>query len=164
MYKRQQQVSRKDWRIVLNVHLADSKKEAMDQAREKAAAYQLDYFHKTVGFPFDYDGPRDKIIDYMVDNGAWCVGTPDDLIQKIRELQEQTGGFGGFMIQTTEWGNREQVKYSYELISRYVMPHFQGSLKNLRSSQNWVENHREELLDLRNKSLDQAMKSFTSKK
>ena len=159
-----QQVSRKDWRIVLNVHLADSKKEAMDQAREKAAAYQLDYFHKTVGFPFDYDGPRDKIIDYMVDNGAWCVGTPDDLIQKIRELQEQTGGFGGFMIQTTEWGNREQVKYSYELISRYVMPHFQGSLKNLRSSQNWVENHREELLDLRNKSLDQAMKSFTSKK
>ncbi len=159
-----QQVSRKDWRIVLNVHLADSKKEAMDQAREKAAAYQLDYFHKTVGFPFDYDGPRDKIIDYMVDNGAWCVGTPDDLIQKIRELQEQTGGFGGFMIQTTEWGNREQVKYSYELISRYVMPHFQGSLKNLKSSQNWVENHREELLDLRNKSLDQAMKSYTSKK
>jgi len=45
-----------------------------------------------------------------------------------------------------------------------VMPHFQGSLTNLKSSQKWVESHREELLDLRNKSLDQAMKSFTSKK
>jgi limonene 1,2-monooxygenase len=159
-----QTVSRKDWRIVLHVHLADSKKEALNQIREKAAAYQYDYFHQTMGIPFDYDGPREKIADYMSENGAWCIGTPDDLASKIKELDEQSGGFGGFMIQATEWGNREQVKYSYELISRYVMPQFQGSLKNLVKSQNWSETHRDKLAALRTKSLNKATNSFKTNK
>ena len=158
-----QTVNRLDWRIVLHVHLADTKKEAMDQAREKSAAYQYDYFHQTMGTPFDYDGPKDKIIDYMADNGAWCVGTPDDLIEKIKELDEQSGGFGGFMIQATEWGTREQVRHSYELIARYVMPHFQGSLDNLVTSQKWSEDNRDNLQALKTVSLSKATESYKNK-
>ena len=158
-----QTVTRTDWRIVLHVHMADTKKEAMDQAREKSAAYQYDYFHQTMGTPFDYDGPKDKIIDYMVDNGAWCVGTPDDLIEKIKELCEQSGGFGGFMIQATEWGTREQVRHSYELIARYVMPHFQGSLDNLVTSQKWSEDHRDNLQALKTVSLSKATESYKNR-
>ena len=95
-------VDRKEWRLVVGVHLAESKKEALDQARERSAAFQYDYFHKTLGTEFEFKGPRDKIVDYMVDSGAWCVGTPDDLIAKIYELDEITGGFGGFLIQANE--------------------------------------------------------------
>ena len=40
-----QTVDRKEWRIVLHVHLAESRKEAMEQVRERSAAYQYDYFH-----------------------------------------------------------------------------------------------------------------------
>ena len=158
-----QTVNRSDWRIVLHVHLADTKKEAMAQAREKSAAYQYDYFHQTMGTPFDYDGPKDKIIDHMVDNGAWCVGTPDDLIEKIKELGEQSGGFGGFMIQATEWGTREQVRHSYELIARYVMPHFQGSLTNLVTSQKWSEDNRDNLQALKTVSISKATESYKNK-
>ena len=158
-----QTVDRNEWRIVLHVHLADTKKEAMEQAREKSAAYQYDYFHQTMGTPFDYDGPKEKIIDYMGDNGAWCVGTPDDLISKIKELGEQSGGFGGFMIQATEWGTREQVMHSYELIARYVMPHFQGSLDNLVTSQKWSEDNRDNLQALKTVSLSKATESYKNK-
>ena len=159
-----QTVDRKEWRIVLHVHLAESRKEAMEQVRERSAAYQYDYFHQTMGMPFEYDGPREKIADYMVANGAWCVGTPDDLIAKIKELDEQSGGFGGFMIQATEWGTREQVMHSYELIARYVMPHFQGSLTNLQISQKWSEEHRDELQSLKTVSIDKAISDFRGTK
>ena len=155
-----QTVDRNEWRIVLHVHLADSKKDAIEQVRERSAAYQYDYFHQTMGMPFDYEGPKEKIVDYMTQNGAWCVGTPDDLIAKIHELNEQSGGFGGFMIQATEWGTREQVLHSYELIARYVMPHFQGSLTNLQTSQKWSEDHREELQSLKNVSIEKAMSQY----
>ena len=47
---------------------------------------------------------RDKIIDVMTEHGAWCVGPPDDLIATINKLDEESGGFGGFLIQATEWG------------------------------------------------------------
>ena len=159
-----QTVDRKEWRIVLHVHLAESRKEAMEQVRERSAAYQYDYFHQTMGMPFEYDGPREKIADYMVANGAWCVGTPDDLIAKIKELDEQSGGFGGFMIQATEWGTREQVMHSYELIARYVMPHFQGSLTNLQISQKWSEEHRDELQSLKTVSIDKAISDYRKTK
>ena len=159
-----QTVDRMEWRIVLHVHLAESRKEAMEQVRERSAAYQYDYFHQTMGMPFEYDGPREKIADYMVANGAWCVGTPDDLIAKIKELDEQSGGFGGFMIQATEWGTREQVMHSYELIARYVMPHFQGSLTNLQISQKWSEEHRDELQSLKTVSIDKAISDYRETK
>ena len=159
-----QTVDRKEWRIVLHVHLAESRKEALEQVRERSAAYQYDYFHQTMGMPFEYDGPREKIADYMVANGAWCVGTPDDLIAKIKELDEQSGGFGGFMIQATEWGTREQVMHSYELIARYVMPHFQGSLTNLQISQKWSEEHRDELQSLKTVSIDKAISDYRETK
>ena len=123
-------------------------------------AYQYDYFHQTLGTPFEYDGPREKIVDYMVSNGAWCVGTPDDLISKIQQLYELSGGFGGLMVQSTEWGTREQVKHSYELIARYVMPHFQNSLRNLKTSQKWSEEHAEELLSMREASIDKANSDY----
>ena len=158
--KHKQTVDRNEWRIDLHVHLADSKKEAIEQVRERSASYQYDYFHQTMGMPFDYEGPKEKIVDYMTQNGAWCVGTPDDLIAKIHELNEQSGGFGGFMIQATEWGTREQVLHSYELIARYVMPHFQGSLTNLQTSQKWSEDHREELQSLKNVSIEKAMSQY----
>tara|TARA_Y100001934_G_C12249871_1_gene724555 strand:- start:94 stop:1239 length:1146 start_codon:yes stop_codon:yes gene_type:complete len=156
-------VDRKEWRLVVGVHLAESKKEALNQARERSAAFQYDYFHKTLGTEFEFKGPRDKIVDYMVDSGAWCVGTPDDLIAKIYELDEITGGFGGFLIQANEWGTREQVKHSYELLARYVMPHFQGSLENIYTSQKWSEDNRDKLGALRTKAYDKASADYKPK-
>ena len=153
-------MDRNEWRVVLHVHLAETKKEAIEQARDRAGRYQREYFEQTLGQPVAVDGPMDKIVDEMAEKGAWCVGTPDDLIAKIRLLDEESGGFGGFLIQATEWGTREQVLHSYELIARYVMPHFQGSLVSLSNSQRWSSAKREELQSLRTKALDRARQDY----
>ena len=42
-------MDRNEWRVVMHVHLAESKKEAIEQARVNAGRYQYDYFVKTLG-------------------------------------------------------------------------------------------------------------------
>ena len=153
-------VHRADWRMAVAVFLADSRKEAMAQARVGAGRYQREYFEETMGLPAVIDGPPDKIIDEMVDRGAWCVGTPDDLIAHIKRLDEESGGFGGLLVQATEWGTREQVLHSYELIGRYVKPHFQGSLANLRSSATWSSAKKGEIMDLRAQAIEKAKRAY----
>ena len=157
-------MDRNEWRLVVHVHLAESKKEAMAQARERAGAYQREYFENTLGFQASFDGPQNQIIESMVENGAWCVGTPDDLVEQIHRLDESSGGFGGLMIQATEWGTREQVKHSYELIARYVMPQFQGSLVSLRNSQKQSADLKDELNVLKTRSLEQASKDYEAQR
>ena len=119
--------------------------------------------HKARGRPWDFDGPRDKIVDHHVNNGTWVVGTPDDLIEYIKMLDELTGGFGGFMIQTTEWATREQVMKSYELIARYVMPHFQNSLQNIQTSYEWAVENSEEIMSRRQGAINKAISEYENK-
>lgn len=154
---------RRDWRLVVHVHLAESRKEALEQARVGAGRYQREYFEQTLGlFPIS-EGPADRIIDAMVARGAWCVGTPDDLIAHIRRLDEQSGGFGGLLIQATEWATREQVLHSYELIARYVRPHFQGSLANLHTSATWASAKQDEIMALRTQAIEKAKQDYVER-
>ena len=118
---------------------------------------------QTLGIPSDFDGPSDKIIDYMCEEGAWCIGTPDDLVDFIHRLDEDSGGFGGVLIQAQEWGTREQVDHSYELVARYVAPRFQGSLQSLDASQMWSAAKRSELEELKQRSLERAQADYESR-
>ena len=156
-------MNREDWRLVLHVFLAETRKEAMEQARVKAGQYQRGYFEEALGNASTFDGPRDKIVDAMVDRGAWCVGTPDDLVDTIHRLDEESGGFGGLLIQATEWGTREQVFRSYELLARYVMPQFQGTMESLSGSYDWAVERRDELTTLRKASLEKARQALAGK-
>ena len=153
-------MNREDWRLVIPVHIAETRQEAIEQARVGAARFQRDYFEDTMGFEKTFDGPPEQLIDAMVDSGAWCVGTPDDLVAAIHRLDESSGGFGGLLIMATEWANRQQVRHSYELIARYVMPQFQNSLTNLAASQEWAARERHDLMALRTKSLNKATQDY----
>ena len=157
-------MDREEWRLVMHVYLAETRREAMEQARQAAGRYQREYFEQTLGQDSVTDGPVDKIIDAMVEKGAWCVGTPDDLITKIEQLDEDSGGFGGLLIQATEWATREQVMHSYELLARYVMPRFQGSLVNLETSQAWTAEKKDELNALRTKAYDRASQDYAGRR
>jgi len=158
-------MNREDWRIVLHTHVADSKKEAMKQIKERALWYQRDYFEDTLGTPSPYpNASRDQLVDMMVESGNWIVGTPDDVVEAIHRIDEVSGGFGGYMIQATEWGTREEVLRSYELIARYVMPKFQGQLDNLEFSQKWYADKKKFFMDERSKSMDISQAEYDSKK
>jgi len=128
------QVDRAEWRLSLPVHLAETRREALDDARAGAAAYLLDYAEAITGRPRPVPGPADRIVDQMVEAGNWVVGTPDDAVAAIERLQERSGGFGGLMVWANEWAPRDKVHRSYELLARHVMPRFQGSLTGIESS------------------------------
>lgn len=57
-----------------------------------------------MGRPSMLDGPVDKVIEAMVDRGAWIVSTPDHCVAGIKQLAERSGGFGGVRVQTAETG------------------------------------------------------------
>ncbi|HEU0167385.1 MAG TPA: LLM class flavin-dependent oxidoreductase [Chloroflexota bacterium] len=128
------QVKRENWRLVTPLHIAESRKEAIEDVRKLSAAFAVDYNHKVLGRAVPVDGPPEQIIDKMVESGSWLIGTPDDVVAGIKRLDEASGGFGGLLVMAQEWTTREKVLRSYELLARYVMPHFQGSLAGIEPS------------------------------
>ncbi|MED5404968.1 MAG: LLM class flavin-dependent oxidoreductase [Chloroflexota bacterium] len=135
---------REDWGVVMGMHLADSKEQAVKDIKEGAGNVVTEYFGHTLGNAVP-DVPRDQIVDYMVDHNQWIVGTPDDCIAGIERLQELTGGFGKFMMRVEDWAPRDKIHRSYELLARYVMPYFQGSLQGIQTSNEWASERREAL-------------------
>jgi limonene 1,2-monooxygenase len=150
---------REDWGVVMGMHLADSKEQAVKDIKEGAGNVVTEYFGRTLGNPVP-DVPRDQIVDYMVDHNQWIVGNPDDCIAGINRLQELTGGFGKFMVRVEDWAPRDKIHRSYELLARYVMPHFQGSLEGIRMSNEWASEHREALQENRYTGIKAATDRF----
>jgi limonene 1,2-monooxygenase len=145
-------VSRADWRLVMPMHLADSKKEALDDIREGGNEWIHKYFIETLGAQIQFqeypDQPIEEMtVDRMVGRGGAIVGTPDDAIARIRELQEASGGFGGVLGLAHEWASREKTLRSYELFARYVMPQFQGTAAEIEFSNRWAAGQREMLFN-----------------
>ena len=53
---------REDWRLVVGCHLAESRKEAIEDIRVGGARVTTEYFAQTLGHPIP-DVPADRIVD-----------------------------------------------------------------------------------------------------
>lgn len=139
-------VDRKNWRIVMSWHIAETRKEAREQAKEGLLVHNNLY---TVGTLAAGDGPiyetPDEAVDDVTDSatGTAVIGTPDDLVAKIRDMQELTGGFGCVIGFVHDWANRENTLRSWDLVARYVVPEVNGLLDDYRDSYRWVNESRE---------------------
>ncbi len=129
-------MNRRDWRVVMNVHVAETDEEAMRQVKIGERAETVTYFEDTLGRP---PGRSENPLVDGIKSGSTLVGSPDTVAAGIERLLEYSeGGFGGLMFRAHDWADREQTWRSYELFARYVMPRFQGSLDTLRTSQDWA--------------------------
>ena len=63
---------------------------------------------------------------------ACLIGTPDDAAAHSSGCGERSGGFGAFLLMAHNWADWEATKRSYELMARYVFPHFQRQSNALR--------------------------------
>jgi limonene 1,2-monooxygenase len=157
-------VDRNEWRVVLHVHLAETREEARRQVRHRAGRYRKEYSEGTTGSAQPSDLGVDEISDFLADKGDWCIGTPDDLIAKINELQEYSGGFGGLMVQAVDWADTADLHNSYELLARYVMPRFQGSLAGLEASRRDASQITANLRALRAEQLAKARETYDAQR
>jgi len=116
----------------------------------------LEYVEATTGRPCPVPGPAEQIVEQMAELGAWVIGTPEDLIAVITDLARMSGGFGTVLFWGHEWAPFDAVKRSHELIARYVMPHFQGSLAGLVASNTIVRAGADRLHELRSDATAKA--------
>ena len=154
------QVRRSDWRLTVPVHVAETRQKARDEVRRGAVHYLRGYSEGTNGREPVFTGPDDQVVDWMADNGYWIVGSPDDCVDGINELAKESGGFGGFLVQTVDWASRDEILRSYELLARYVMPHFQGTLKATKASNEWAKDRMASLLARRTSAIDSAKQDY----
>jgi limonene 1,2-monooxygenase len=133
-------MDRRDWKLVVNVHVADDDEEAMRQVKRAERHETVTYFEETLGRP---PGRSDDPLTDGVKMGTTLVGSVETVVRGIERLWELSGGgFGGVLFRAHEWANREQTLKSYELFARYVMPRFQGSLDMPRGSNEWARGNR----------------------
>jgi limonene 1,2-monooxygenase len=143
------------------IHLSDSRKQALAEVREVGGTYWVEYMQQVVGFE-PPPGPTNTIIEQMVEAGSAVVGTPDDLIAAIERYLEITGGFGGLLVRVHEWASWEQTRHSYELLARYVMPRFQGSLRGVEASYHDARGHLERVKAASRAAIERAHQAYES--
>jgi len=115
---------RSTWRLVSQIHVAETREQAYRDVEFGLGDYAR-YFREVAALPFFPDGPASDLADQINNSGGGVVGTPDDCIEFVQKLVEQSGGgFGTLLIQAHEWANTEATAKSYELLSRYVLPQF----------------------------------------
>ena len=136
------EMRREEWRLSIPLHLAESRAEAMEDVRQGHVRVTREYFESTLGHAAP-DVADDCLLEYVMEHHGVIVGTPDDAIAAIDRLQEISGGFGGMLVRVEDWAPREKILRSYELLARYVMPHFQGSVTALQRSNKWARDNRE---------------------
>jgi limonene 1,2-monooxygenase len=151
-------VSRSDWRLLMTFHLAETRKEAREQARNGLQRWHNDYTVATLQRPgaVAYDSP-DEAVDELAfaEGSAAVIGTPDDLIARIRDLQELSGGFGAVIGFCHDWANPDNTRRSWELVARHVIPEVNGYLTPMRASERYIQTHRD--------SFQQATKAVVTK-
>jgi limonene 1,2-monooxygenase len=138
--KHGQTVERANWRVGICLHLADTREEALNQVRAGMGRWFRDYIKDTVGS--DASLPEGREAETAVETHTAIIGSVDDAIEAIERMQSESGGFGTLLVNTQDWATREQTKYSYELLARYVAPHFNGALESRHASQRWVAENR----------------------
>lgn len=144
---------RKNWRLVGPVHIAETREKARANVKF-GLQFWLNYFTKVGTLPLGMSGGGniDTEIDTLLDARIAVIGTPADLIAQIERLKAQAGDFGCFLDMAHYWADFDETKKSYELIARYVMPHFQGQLAARKDAIDWAKSKHAEFGEMRRKA------------
>ena len=133
---------RKNWRLVTLMHIAETREKARENVKHGLDRF-CDYFRDVATFPIVPGDIADRY-EYMVNSGMACIGTPDDAIAFINRLLKGSGGFGVIMELAQNWADWAETKRHYELMARYVHPHFQSSREWRTDSYAYARDHHDE--------------------
>jgi limonene 1,2-monooxygenase len=141
-----QTVDRRNWRVLMSWHIAETREQARAEARDGLFRHNNEYITATLQRP----GARVfKTPDEAVDKTAFVpgavatIGTPDDLVARIKSVLEISGGFGTVVGFVHDWANPENTRRSWDMVARYVVPQINGYLAGLRTSREFVATNRE---------------------
>jgi limonene 1,2-monooxygenase len=139
-------VDRANWRVLLSWHIAETREKARAEARDGLMRHHNEYITATLQRPGarPFKSP-DEAVDKMAfsSGAAATIGTPDDLVERIKAVLDISGGFGTVVGFVHDWANPENTARSWDMVARYVVPEINGYLAGLRKSREFVANNRE---------------------
>ncbi|MEE8433233.1 MAG: hypothetical protein V3S64_00460 [bacterium] len=109
-------------------------------------------------------GGFDEQVNTLIDKGFAVIGDPDDAVARIEELLSQSGGAGCLLQLVHNWADFPQTLRSYELISRYVMPRFQGLNRGREASMAWASANRDEFMNAGREAKAKAARDYEAEK
>jgi limonene 1,2-monooxygenase len=123
---------RRKWRIVSFAHVAETREQARADMKFGLEDFKR-YFAEVATFPIIPPDVTGDPADYLTTSGIACIGTPDDCIRHFERLWKgSNGGLGGILLLAHNWADWPATLRSYELMARYVHPHFQRNANELR--------------------------------
>jgi limonene 1,2-monooxygenase len=140
-----QHVSRRNWRIVTPMHVAETREKALQNVRFGLRDW-IHYYTEVIALPFELTGTLDERVDQYVRTGHAIIGDPDDAVARIEELRTMSGGFGCLLQMAHNWADFPETLRSYELIARYVAPRFNQGTAGREASMAWAASRRDELM------------------
>ena len=150
--KHGQAVDRRNWRVLMSWHLAETREQAEREAVNGLHRWHNDYNVHVLGRPgaTRVEDPW-KLLAQTAGRGAngtgtAVIGTPDELVEAIRNLQEVTGGFGAVLGFAHDWAGREATLRSWDLFARHVAPELNGYTANQRQSADFLHENQRELI------------------
>jgi limonene 1,2-monooxygenase len=137
-------VDRKNWRVLLNWHIAETREKAREEARHGLMRWHNEYVHGTLQRPgtAPYKSPDEAVDEMSGEGSAAVIGTPDDLVKMIKDVIAQSGGFGTCVGFVHDWANPENTFRSWDMVARYVIPEINGYVTKLRESQKYLRENR----------------------
>jgi limonene 1,2-monooxygenase len=139
-------VDRKNWRVLLSWHIAETREQARAEAKHGLLRHHNEYITATLQRPGakPFKTP-DEAVDAAAfsESAAATIGTPDDLVQRIKSVLAVSGGFGTVIGFVHDWANPENTMRSWDMVARYVVPEINGYLNELRKSREFVATNRE---------------------
>ncbi|HWD59127.1 MAG TPA: LLM class flavin-dependent oxidoreductase [Stellaceae bacterium] len=131
--------NRKDWRVVGFFHIAETREQARKNVQFGMQAF-ANYFRDVATFPIIPPEVGDPV-QWMIETGTACIGTPDDAVAYVDRLMKGSGGFGVLCELAQNWADWEATKRHYELMARFVHPKFQQSRELLVESYDYATAH-----------------------
>jgi limonene 1,2-monooxygenase len=138
-----QKVDRGRLRICSLMHVAETREQAFENVKFGLEPW-CRYLAEAGTFAIVPPNIPDPA-NFLVENGLAVIGTPEDAIRHIERIY-RIGDFGAHLILANDWADWQQTKRSYELIARYVMPHFNDGFAVRRAVYDFNLNNRDEQL------------------
>jgi limonene 1,2-monooxygenase len=160
-----QPADRSNWRVLAMVHLAETEEQARKDIEFGITPF-FRYFQHVAAFPqMAVEGENfEEMIEFVNGNGLGVIGTPEMLVDLLSKWQQQSGGFGTCMLLHHEWANTEATRRSHELLSRFVMPEFDGQAASQRAAKDRASAQRAELVSKSKAAVDEITKQYQAER
>ena len=113
--------SRDQIKLSYVLHLAETTDEAVAGFREGAIREFYEFQVAVNGRPEPDGSPDDWYRNYVA---SQIIGSPQDAVARIAEIEETSGGIGGLIFMTREWAGVEANRESWRMFAEEVAPRF----------------------------------------